>query len=95
MRYRKSFIADQRGAVALEMPIVVFFLMICLLLPLADLAIAGFQFISAHQALRDMAQRTEYYRPDDVTSAASITDWKKLATPDGRWLSGQCAGLLR
>ena len=42
--------ADQRGAVALEMPIVFPFIMFSLLFPLADVAIAGFQFISAHQA---------------------------------------------
>ena len=54
MRHRNSFIADQRGAVAFEMPIVCLFLMMSLLLPLADLAIAGFQFVSAWEALRDL-----------------------------------------
>ena len=71
----KSFIANQRGVVALEMPAVVFFLMISLLLPLADLAIAGFKFISAHQALRDMGQRTQYSTPD-ATDSGSIANWK-------------------
>jgi hypothetical protein len=67
------------------MPSVCFFMMISLLLPLADLAIAGFRFISAHEALRGMAQRTEYHRPDDVTSSASITAWKNSlpTTVDG------------
>ena len=37
MRHRNSFIADQRGAVAFEMPIVCLFMMMSLLLPLADL----------------------------------------------------------
>jgi hypothetical protein len=55
-----TLLSDQRGAVALEMPIVWLFMMMTLLLPLADLAIAGFRFISAHQALRDMGQRTQY-----------------------------------
>jgi hypothetical protein len=70
-----TLLSDQRGAVALEMPAVVFFLMISLLLPLADLGIAGFRFISAHEALRNMGQRTQYYPPPDVTSSASIANW--------------------
>ena len=75
VRHRNSFLADQRGAVALEMPAVVLFLMMILLVPLADLAIAGFKFISAHQALRDMGQRTQYSTPD-ATDSGSITNWK-------------------
>ena len=73
--HTKSFIANQRGAVAFEMLIVWFFMMMSLLLPLADLAIAGFQFISAHQALRDMAQYTQYNQPADVTSSTGIANW--------------------
>ncbi|QDW36937.1 hypothetical protein FFI89_007160 [Bradyrhizobium sp. KBS0727] len=73
---RRSFIDDQRGAAAFEMAIVYGFLMFSLLLPLADLAIAGFRFISAHQALRDMGQRTQYSPPADVTNASVIATWK-------------------
>jgi hypothetical protein len=47
---KNSFIEDQRGAIAFEMPIVWLFLMMSLLLPLADVAIAGFQFVSAWEA---------------------------------------------
>src|SRR6516164_2745055 len=75
VNHKESFISDQRGAVALEMPIVWLFMMLTLLLPLADLAIAGFKFISAHQALRDMGQRTQYSTPD-ATDSGSITNWK-------------------
>ena len=89
-----TLLSDQRGAVAFEMPIVWLFMMMSLLLPLADLAIAGFQFISAHQALRDMGQRTQYSTPD-ATDPNSISQLEKLATHDGRWLSDQCEGLLR
>jgi hypothetical protein len=70
-----TLLSDQRGAVALEMPIVWLFLMMSLLLPLADLAIAGFKFVSADQALRDMGQRTQYSTPD-ATDPNSITNWK-------------------
>jgi len=66
---------DQRGAVAFEMPIIFGFMMFSLLLPLADVAIAGFRYISAYQALRDMGQRTQYYTPD-ATDATSISTWK-------------------
>ena len=90
MRHRNSFIADQRGAVAFEMPFVWLFMMMCLLLPLADLAIAGFRFISAHQALRDMGQRTQYSTPD-ATDPNSITNWKSSlpTTVDGYPISAK------
>jgi hypothetical protein len=68
-----TLIGDQRGAVAFEMPFVWGFLMLSLFLPLADLAIAGFRFISAHQALRDMGQLIQYSPPTDVTN---ISTWQ-------------------
>lgn len=74
-RRRDSFVADQRGAAALEMPVIFLFLIFSLLLPLADLGIAGFKFISAYQALRNMGQRTQYSPPADVTDASSVSSW--------------------
>ena len=68
---KRSFIADQRGAVALEMPIVYLFLILSLLLPLADVGIAGFQYISAWQALRAFGQYVQYNPPADVTNTSS------------------------
>jgi hypothetical protein len=66
---RKSrFIRDQRGAVAFEMVFVYSFLLFSLLLPLADLAMAGFKFISAWQSLRGFGQSIQYNPPPDVTS---------------------------
>jgi hypothetical protein len=73
---KRSLIGDQRGAAAFEMAAVYIFLVFSLLLPLADLAIAGFRFISAHQSLRDMGARTQYSSPGDVTSSSDITTWK-------------------
>jgi len=89
-RKKDSFMADQRGGVAFEMPIVWLFLMMSLLLPLADLAIAGFKFISAQQALRDMGQRTQYSTPD-ATDPNSITNWKSSlpTTVDGYTISAK------
>ena len=72
----RSFIGDQRGTAAFEMAMVYTLLVFSLLLPLADLAIAGFKFISAYQALRDMGQRTQYSPPADVTDGTVITAWK-------------------
>jgi len=69
--HKDSFIADQRGAVALETLIVILFMILLLLLPLADLAIAGFNFMAAQQALRDMGPRVQFSPPADVTSIAS------------------------
>ena len=71
--HKKSFIANQRGAAALEMPIVCLFMMLSLLVPLADLAIAGFQFVSAWGALRAFGQYVQYRPPPDVTNTSSWT----------------------
>ena len=65
--------ADQRGAVAFEMLIVYLFMVTSLLLPLADVATAGFQFVSAWEALRAFGQKIQYSPPQDVTNWAS---WK-------------------
>jgi hypothetical protein len=46
------------------MPFVFLFLMFSLLLPLADVAIAGFRFISAWAALRAFGQSVQYKTPD-------------------------------
>ena len=69
--HTNTFRRDQRGAVAFEMPFVFSVLMFSLLLPLADLAMAGFQFISAHQALRDFGQYAQYHAPSDITTWSS------------------------
>ena len=79
-----NLLSDQRGAVAFEMLIVWFFLMMCLLLPLADVAIAGFQFISAWEALRAFGQSIQYDPPPDVTNASGWTS-SKLAKADPRF----------
>jgi Flp pilus assembly protein TadG len=77
MNRKHSFIADQRGAVAFEMPIVTIFMIFSLLLPLADMSIAGFQYISAWQALRAFGQSIQYSPPPDVTNSSS---WVSTAT---------------
>ena len=84
MSHKKSFIVDQRGAVAFEMLIVFLFLGVSLLLPLADVAIAGIQYISAWGALRAFGQSIQYDPPPDVTNASG---WKssKLAKADPRF----------
>jgi hypothetical protein len=73
---KDSFIADQRGAVAFETLIVWLFMTLSLLLPLADVAAAGFQFISAWEALRAFGQSIQYNTPPDVTNASS---WESTA----------------
>jgi len=74
---KSSFIADQRGTVAFEMPIVYLFMLMVVLLPLADLGVAGFQYISAFEALRAFGQSIQYSPPPDVTNASS---WASTAT---------------
>ncbi len=77
MNRKASYIGDQRGVVALELPAVYLFLMLTVLLPLADVAIAGLQFTSARQALRNFGYSIQYTPPDDVT--VSTTSWADAA----------------
>jgi hypothetical protein len=79
-----TLLSDQRGAVAFEMPIVWLFLMMSLLLPLADVAAAGFQFVSAWEALRAFGQSIQYNPPPDVTNASAWTS-SALAKADPRF----------
>ena len=69
----KMLLKDGRGAVALETPFVLMFLFFSLLFPLADMAVAGFKFIAAYQAMRDMGEYVQYHTPPDVTNWSS---WK-------------------
>jgi hypothetical protein len=69
----KKFSADRRGVVSFEMPIVFSLLMFSFLLPLADLAMAGFQYISAMQALRAFGQSILYSPPTDISNTSSWT----------------------
>jgi len=62
---------DRRGAVAFEMLFVYGFIILTLLLPLADLATFGFRFISAYGALRSFGEYLQYNPPGDVTSTAT------------------------
>jgi hypothetical protein len=55
------------------MLIVYLFMVTALLLPLADVAAAGFQFISGWEALRGFGQYAQYHQPTDPTS---ISSWK-------------------
>jgi hypothetical protein len=68
-------LSDRRGAVAFELPIVYLCLVVSLLLPLTELAIAGLKFNSAYQALRDMGQFTQYSQLD-ATDSTSISAWQ-------------------
>src|SRR4051794_11405832 len=64
------------------MPFVFLFMMLSLLLPLADVAAAGFQFISAWQALRSFGQYLQDHKPDDVMNASTwMTNVLKKADP--------------
>ncbi|OMI12150.1 hypothetical protein BSN85_09840 [Bradyrhizobium brasilense] len=73
---KRSLITDQRGAVAFEMPGVYLFLILVVLVPLADLGIAFYQYASAWEALRAFGQSIQYSPPTDVTST---TTWSTTA----------------
>ena len=85
MRHKNSFIADQRGAVAFETMIVYIFLVASLLMPLADVAAAGFQYISAWSALRSFGQYIQYKNPLDPSGNVS---WSGLQTSVGSYTIG-------
>jgi len=70
-RWITSFYADRRGVAAFELIIVYPFLLIGLMLPLADLAIAGFQCISARQTLHSFGQYLMYAPPDDLGNTST------------------------
>jgi hypothetical protein len=72
----QPFLADQRGAISLEMLIVFSFLMFSLILPLTDVAIAGVRYISAWEALLAFGQSIQYNTPPDVTNPSS---WQTTA----------------
>ena len=81
---RRCFIADRRGAVSFEVIIVYIFIITTLLLPLADLAIAGFKFIAAKGALRGFGQSILYNPPPDVTNASGWVS-TAIAKADSRF----------
>ncbi|MBR0801111.1 hypothetical protein JQ615_37710 [Bradyrhizobium jicamae] len=78
---------DQRGAVALEMPFVYLFMIVSLLVPLSDLGIAGFQYISAFEALRAFGQYLQYNQPPDAGNAATWTSAALAKAPAGYTIS--------
>lgn len=80
---KASFLTDQRGAVAFEMPIVYLVLIFSLLLPLADVAIAGFQYISAWQALSAFGQYIQYNPPPNL---ADTSTWISTVHPKAQSL---------
>ena len=79
-----SLLSDQRGAFAFEVPFVWLFLAMSLLLPLADVAAAGFRYISAWGALRNFGQSIQYDPPSDFANASGWTS-SKLAKADPRF----------
>src|SRR6266436_7861235 len=66
-----TLLSDQRGAVSFEILFVYPLLMVGLFLPLADVAIAGFQYISAWESLRAFGQYLQYNQPSDVTNTSN------------------------
>src|SRR4051812_45063213 len=84
VRYKNRFIADRRGAVAFETILVYAFMVSFLLMPLAELAAAGFQYISARSALRSFGQYLQYTPPPDVTNTSAWSS-SAIAKADPRF----------
>jgi hypothetical protein len=62
---------DQQGSSALETIFVFGFMMLVILIPAADLAVAGIQIIAAYEALRNLGERIQYSPPSDITNWSS------------------------
>jgi hypothetical protein len=78
-----SLFADRRGAVSVELIFVYPALIMGILLPMFDIAIAGFQYLSARQALHSFGQYLMYSPPDNL---ADTTDWMTTALAKGNTL---------
>jgi hypothetical protein len=76
-RREGSLLADRRGAVAFETILVYITLVPFVLMPIADLALAGLQFVSAWGALRSFGEYLQYNTPPDPTS---ISSWQSGLT---------------
>jgi Flp pilus assembly protein TadG len=63
---------DRRGVAAMEAGIVLT-LLVGLMLPITDFAVAATQYIGAYQALRDLGAYALVHPPKDVTSPATWT----------------------
>ncbi|MGY3697440.1 Flp pilus assembly protein TadG [Bradyrhizobium sp. USDA 3240] len=84
VRRKRSLIRDQRGAVAFEMLFVFTSLMIGILVPFADLAVACYQYATAWDALRAFGQSIQYSPPPDVTSTSTWAS-TAIAKADSRY----------
>ena len=83
-RAKGAFVADQRGAVAFEAMIVYPVLVALLLMPLADLAAASFQFISAKTALRSSSDSDSMNEGLSWMISRYFTTAPHVERPDGR-----------
>ena len=98
MRHGKSFIADQRGAVAKVLTLrglladrrgaaafeflIVAPFLFALLLPIADVGVAALRYMQVKQAMRDLGAFVQYNPPPDLTAFSADT-WKTLPATVG------------
>jgi hypothetical protein len=69
--HKVSFVSDQRGAIAFETMLVIIFMVTALLLPLADVGVAGLQYTQAWAALRNYGQCVQYNNLDPT----NVSGW--------------------
>lgn len=65
----RAVLMGRRGVAALEFSLI-FPIMIGLLLPIVDLGVAAFNYVSAYQTLRNLGAYARYHTPPDVTNLA-------------------------
>ena len=76
----RGLLADRRGVAAFEFIIIAAFLIFVLLLPIADVAVAGLRYMQVRQAMRDLGALVQYNQPPDLTNAGT---WPTLPTTVG------------
>jgi hypothetical protein len=82
-RRKKTFVADRRGAVAFETLLVYLVLATVVFLPLADVGVAFYQFLSASAALRSFGAYVQYPLAFSGFDPTNSSTW-----PSGQTIGG-------
>jgi hypothetical protein len=77
----RGLLVDRDGAAAFEFIVIAAFLIIVLLLPIADVAVAALRYMQVRQEMRDLGALVQYNPPADLTKPG--TAWTTLPTTAG------------
>jgi Flp pilus assembly protein TadG len=71
----RGLLADRRGVAAFEFVLIAAFLLLVLLLPIADVGVAALRYMQVRQAMRDLGALVQYPKnqPPDLTAVSAAT----------------------